>query len=57
MSNIEIDIPSVKRWLQTGTDDDSNPIVLVDCRELNEYEIAKIEGAVLMPMGQWPPQG
>jgi rhodanese-related sulfurtransferase len=55
VSNIEIDIPSVNRWLQTGADDNANPIVLVDCREPNEYEVAKIAGAVLMPMGQWPP--
>jgi len=55
VSNIEIDIHSVHRWLPTGTDDRHNAIVLVDCREPNEYEIAKIDGAVLMPMGQWPP--
>lgn len=55
MSNIEIDIQSVHRWLQTGADDDANAIALVDCRETNEYAIAKIDGAVLMPMGQWPP--
>lgn len=28
-------------------------VVLIDCREPNEYETAKIEGAVLMPMSSW----
>lgn len=55
MSNIEIDNQSVNRWLQKSTDDDGKRIALVDCREPTEYEIAKIEGAILMPMGQWPP--
>ena len=55
MSHIEIDIQSVQRRLKTGTDDDGNAIALVDCREPNEFAIAKIDGAVLMPMGQWPP--
>ena len=54
MSDIEIDIHSVHRWLKTGTDDDGNAIALVDCREPNEYGIAKIEKSILMPMGQLP---
>ena len=55
MSNIEIDIHSVHSWLKSGTDDGGQSIVLVDCREPNEYGIAKIEKSILMPMGQWPP--
>lgn len=49
MSNspIEIDVQSVKRLLDEGE------ILLIDCREPEEYEAAKIEGAVLMPMSQW----
>lgn len=55
MSNIEIDIHSVHSWLKSGTDDGGRSIALVDCREPKEYGIAKIEGSILMPMGQWPP--
>ena len=55
VSNIEIDIPSVHRWLQSGTDDDGHSIALVDCREPSEHAIAQISNAILMPMGQWPP--
>jgi len=55
VSNLEVDIHSVQRWLQTGKDDDGESIALVDCREPKEYDVAKIAGAVLMPMGQWPP--
>lgn len=55
MTNIEIDIHSVHRWLQNGVDDHGLSIALVDCREQNEYEIAKIENSVLLPLGQWPP--
>ena len=55
MSNIEIDIHSVHSWLPLGIDDWGQAIALVDCREPNEYGIAKIEKSILMPMGQWPP--
>jgi len=55
MANIEIDIRSVHRWLQKGADDNGQSIALVDCREQSEYELAKITGSILMPMGQWPP--
>ena len=55
MSNIEIDIQSVHRWLQSGADDDGNAIAVIDCREQKEYSIAKIANTILMPMGQWPP--
>jgi rhodanese-related sulfurtransferase len=55
MNHIEVDIHTVKQWLQQGSDTDGNPVVLVDCREPHEFETAKIEGAVLMPMRSWPP--
>ena len=55
MQNIEVDIHTVQRWLKQGADDNGQPIVLVDCREKNEHEIAKLDGAILMPMRSWPP--
>jgi rhodanese-related sulfurtransferase len=45
---IEIDVQSVKSLLQSGSD-----FVLIDCREQDEWNTAKIEGAVLIPMSQW----
>lgn len=42
---IEISVPEVQA-LRTGGDD----FLLIDCREPNEYEIASIEGAQLLPM-------
>jgi len=56
MTEIEIDIHSVQQWLLAGTDDQGQTMTLVDCREPSEYERAKIQGAVLMPMGSWPPE-
>ena len=44
---IEIDVGSVKQLLDGGE------IVLIDCREPDEYETARIDGAVLLPMSQW----
>ncbi len=44
---VEIDVQEVKQQLDRGE------IVLIDCREPAEWETAKIEGAVLMPMSQW----
>lgn len=55
MSNIEVDIHSVHKWLQQNVDDEGQAIVLIDCRERNENDVAKIEGAVLYPMSSWPP--
>lgn len=43
----EIDPWNVKELL------DEKQIVLIDCREPNEYETARIEGAILLPMSQW----
>ena len=44
---IEIDVADVKRLLA------EDAIVLIDCREPTEWETARIDGAVLMPMSRW----
>ncbi len=44
---IEIDVTVVKDLLDGGS------VVLIDCREQHEWETARIEGAVLMPMSRW----
>lgn len=44
---IEIDVTATKQLL------DAKEIVLIDCREPSEWETARIEGAVLMPMSKW----
>lgn len=43
----EISCRDVERLQQTG-----EPFLLVDCREREEYEIANIPGAVLIPMSE-----
>jgi len=45
---IEVDVQTVSQWKE-NTDD----WVLIDCREEREFEIASIEGAMLLPMSQW----
>ncbi|MCC7336190.1 MAG: rhodanese [Pirellulaceae bacterium] len=44
---IEIEPKQVQPLLTAGE------VVLIDCRETQEWETAKIEGAVLMPMSEW----
>ncbi len=44
---IEIDVYQTAELLAAGR------IVLVDCREPDEAEVARIEGTVLLPMSQW----
>ncbi len=44
---IEVDVLEVKRLL------DEQAIVLVDCREADEWETARIDGAILLPMSNW----
>lgn len=44
---IEIDVKTVLLELEKGD------VVLIDCREQKEWEVAKIEGSVLMPMSRW----
>lgn len=43
----EVDVQTVQRQLNAGE------IVLIDCREPSEWQTARIEGAVLMPMSRW----
>jgi rhodanese-related sulfurtransferase len=44
---LEIDCSSVKSLLDAGDD-----FLLLDCREPDEYETARIDGAVLLPMSE-----
>ncbi len=44
---LETDIQTVKQLL-----DDSADFLLLDSREQNEYDVAKIEGASLLPMSE-----
>jgi rhodanese-related sulfurtransferase len=44
---IEVSCQEVKRAL-----DASEPLLLLDCREQNEYDVAAIPQAVLLPMSQ-----
>ncbi|MCU0711691.1 MAG: rhodanese-like domain-containing protein [Pirellula sp.] len=52
---MEIDVETVAKWLQSGADSNGNSFALVDCREQSEWDTARIEGAILMPMSSWPP--
>ncbi|MEO8269323.1 MAG: rhodanese-like domain-containing protein [Aureliella sp.] len=45
--SIEIGPKQVQSLLAAGE------LVLIDCREPDEWETAKIEGSVLMPMSGW----
>lgn len=44
---IEIDVLAVEKLLSEGK------IALIDCREESEWEVARINGASLMPMSRW----
>lgn len=44
---LEIDVTTLKSLLNSGD------FVLIDCREQDEWDTARIEGAVLLPMSQW----
>ena len=44
----EMTVQELKQLMDSGTDD----FVLLDVRNPNEYEIAKIDGAVLIPLGE-----
>lgn len=46
---IEIDVHAVKALRTEG-----EPFLLLDCREPDEHAIARIDGAVLIPMQQVP---
>jgi rhodanese-related sulfurtransferase len=44
---IEVDVQTVATWLESGHD-----FLLLDVREDDEHAIARIDGAVLVPMSQ-----
>ena len=44
---LEVDVNATQGLLKTGQ------IVLIDCRERSEYEVACIDNSVLMPMSEW----
>ena len=46
---MEVDCKTVKAKLDAGED-----FVFIDCREQNEYDLVKIEGTILIPMGEIP---
>jgi rhodanese-related sulfurtransferase len=46
---MEVDCRTVKAKLDAGHD-----FVFIDCREQDEYDLVKIEGATLIPMSQLP---
>ena len=48
---IEISVSDVHQQLS------ANDIVLIDCREPDEWDAAHIEGAILLPMSQWQQAG
>ncbi|HVJ07326.1 MAG TPA: rhodanese-like domain-containing protein [Acidisarcina sp.] len=55
----EIDAPALKTLLTDGnahprTEGDAPGLVLLDVREPWEYATARIEGSILMPMGEVP---
>ncbi len=46
-SDLEIDCQSIQKKLKTGED-----FLLLDCREADEYAVAKIAAAKLIPMSE-----
>lgn len=44
---IEIDVYTVNELRESGA-----PFLLLDCRQDSEYETAKIDGSLLIPMGE-----
>lgn len=58
MLPFEIDAPAVKSLLDARATDSTAPaapeFVLLDVREPWEYQTARVEGSVLMPMGEIP---
>lgn len=45
---VEVDVKTVQNWLTNRAD-----LVLIDCREDDEFAAASIAGAELMPMSRW----
>jgi rhodanese-related sulfurtransferase len=52
---MEIDVHTAKLWKDSGHDEAERPVSWIDCREPEEYALARIEGAQLWPLSQWPP--
>ena len=46
---LEIDVQTLK-----ALQDQGSPLFLLDCREVDEWNVARIAGAVLIPMGEIP---
>jgi rhodanese-related sulfurtransferase len=46
---MEVDCKTVKAKL-----DGREHVVFIDCREQHEYDLVRIEGATLIPMGEFP---
>ena len=46
---LEVDVQTVKQLRDAGED-----FLLLDCREPDEFQLARIEGATLIPMNQIP---
>ena len=44
---LEVDCQTVKRKLDAG-----EPFLFLDCRETHEYQTARIEGTLLIPMSE-----
>lgn len=51
---MEVDVLTVKKWLDSRGDSSGSDLALIDCREPQEAEIVKIDGACLLPMSQIP---
>lgn len=47
--DIEIDVQGVQQLTQADED-----FLFIDCREQNEFDLCRIDGAKLMPMGAIP---
>lgn len=45
-----VDVTTLKHWM------DNDEVVLVDVRELEEYQEANIDGSVLVPLGTLNPE-
>ena len=44
---VEVSVTDVQRLMA------EDKIVLIDCRESDEYDVARIDGSVLIPMSSW----
>lgn len=53
---MEIDVATVRDWIDSGFDHRGVPIYLLDCREGEEYRIAHIPDSHLVPLSSWPPE-